>query len=266
MKLLLKNINAAATLMASAIAIMSSSVPVYAGPSLGLQTDLVSDQAVSGSFPLLAAKQPAPIFLDPADWPGVLRAGADLQADVERVTGIKPALTTNGAPAGKFAVIIGTLGKSPLIDGLVKSGKLNADAVSGKWESFIITTVANPLPGVDQALVIAGSDKRGTIYGIYEISEQIGVSPWYWWADVPPKHHENLFIKAGTYVQGPPMVKYRGIFINDEAPDFSGWTAAKFGGANRGVYTQHVRAAAAPPRQLSLARHVEQRLQRGRHQ
>jgi hypothetical protein len=136
------------------------------------------------------------------DWPGVSN---------------RVSLSTNSAPAGKFAVIIGTVGKSPLIDGLVKSGKVNADAISGKWESFIITTVANPMPGVDQALVIAGSDKRGTIYGIYEISEQIGVSPWYWWADVPPKHHENLFIKAGTYVQGPPVVKYRGIFINDEA-------------------------------------------------
>ena len=120
------------------------------------------------------------------------------------------------------------MGKSPLIDGLVKSGKLNADAISGKWESFIITTVTNPLPGVDQALVIAGSDKRGTIYGIYEMSEQIGVSPWYWWADVPPQHHENLFIKAGTYVQGPPSVKYRGIFINDEAPDLTGWIREKY--------------------------------------
>ena len=237
MKLFLKNINAAATLLASAIVIMSPCFPVYAGPSLGLQADIVSDRAVSGSFPLLAAKQPAPIYLDPADWPGVLRAGADLQADVERVTGLKPVLTANGAPAGKFAVIIGTLGKSPLVDGLVKSGKLDADAISGKWESFIITTVANPLPGVDQALVIAGSDKRGTIYGIYEISEQIGVSPWYWWADVPPKHHENLFIKAGTYVQGPPVVKYRGIFINDEAPAFGPWTRQKFGGINSRMYS-----------------------------
>ena len=205
--------------------------------SLGLQADIVSDQAASGGFPLLAAKQPAPIYLDAADWPGVLRVGADLQADVERVTGIKPVLITNVAPAGKSVVMIGTLGKSPLIDGLVKAGKLNAEAISGKWESFIITTVTNPLPGLDQALVIAGSDKRGTIYGIYEISEQIGVSPWYWWADVPARHHDNLFIKAGTYVQGPPVVKYRGIFINDEAPAFSGWTTAKFAGANRGVYT-----------------------------
>ncbi len=217
--------------------VSSSDGNVAISVSLGLLTEIVSDQAVSGSFPLLASKQPAIIYLDPSDWPGVLRAGGDLQADVERVTGIKPTLSTNAVPEGKFAVIIGTIGKSPLIDGLVKSGKLKADAIAGKWESFVITTITNPLPGVDQALVIAGSDKRGTIYGIYEISEQIGVSPWYWWADVPSKHHENLFIKAGTYTQGPPVVKYRGIFINDEAPDFSGWTSAKFGGANRGVYT-----------------------------
>ena len=98
--------------------------------------------------------------------------------------------------------------------------------------------VANPLPGVDQALVIAGSDKRGTIYGIYEISEQIGVSPWYWWADVPPKHHENLFIKAGTYVQGPPVVKYRGIFINDEAPVLSRLGARRnLAASTRKMYT-----------------------------
>jgi hypothetical protein len=225
------------TVTASVIALITAIIPVHAGPSLGLQTDIVSDSAQPGGFALEQNKQAAPIFLDAADWPGVLRAGGDLQADVERVTGLKPALSTNGAPQGKYAVIVGSVGKSPLIDGLVKSGKINADPIAGKWESFIITTVANPLPGVDQALVIAGSDKRGTIYGIYEISEQIGVSPWYWWADVPAKHHDNLFIKAGTYVQGPPVVKYRGIFINDEAPAFSGWAAAKYGGANRGVYT-----------------------------
>ncbi len=220
----------------STIIAMTASLSVHATPSLGLQTDIVSENAAPGDFPLKFTKDAAPFFLDPADWPGVLRAAGDLHADVERVTGVRPELSTN-TPSGKIAVIIGTLGKSPLIDGLIKSGKLNADAIAGKWESFIITTITNPLPGVDQALVIAGSDKRGTIYGIYEISEQIGVSPWYWWADIPPQHHENLFIKAGTYIQGQPVVKYRGIFINDEAPAFSGWTSAKFGGANRGVYT-----------------------------
>ena len=95
----------------------------------------------------------------------------------------------------------------------------------------------SPVAGVDQALVIAGSDKRGTIYGIYEISEQIGVSPWYWWADVPPQHHTALFVKAGTYVQGPPVVQYRGIFINDENPCLSGWSIEKFGGINSKMYT-----------------------------
>jgi hypothetical protein len=216
--------------------VLASTVTALAGPSLGLQTDIVSDQAEPGSFPLVAGRLAAPIFLDSADWPGVLRAGADLPADVERVTGIKPTLAANGAPEGKLVVIIGTLGKSPLIDGLVKAGKLNPAAISGKWESFIIATVAQPLPGIKQALVIAGSDKRGTIYGIYEISEQIGVSPWHFWADVPAQHHDTLFIKAGTYVQGPPAVKYRGIFINDEDPCLGGWSRAKYGGVNSKMY------------------------------
>ena len=178
-------------------------VSINAAPSLGLATLIVSETAESGSFPLEVNRQAAPLTLDPADWPGVLRAGADLQADVERVTGIKPAIATNSASPPKPTVIIGTMGKSPLIDGLVKSGKLKAEAIAGKWESFIITTVTNPLPGVDQALVIAGSDKRGTIYGIYDLSEQIGVSPWYWWADVPASTTDALFVKAGTYVAGP---------------------------------------------------------------
>ncbi|HKI68498.1 MAG TPA: glycosyl hydrolase 115 family protein, partial [Verrucomicrobiae bacterium] len=89
--------------------------------------------------------------------------------------------------------------------------------------------VPNPMPGVDNALVIAGSDKRGTIYGIYDLSEEIGVSPWYWWADVPPKHHDQLFVRAGKFIQGPPSVKYRGIFLNDEAPDLTDWVREKYG-------------------------------------
>lgn len=155
----------------SVLAVLGVVVSANAGPSLGLQTDLVSEQAEPGSFQLMAGKRAAPIFLGQADWSGVLRAGADLQADIERVTGTKPTLATNGAPEGKLVVIVGTLGKSPLIDGMAKSGKLKAKAISGKWESFVITTIANPLPGINQAVVVAGSDKRGTIYGIYEISE-----------------------------------------------------------------------------------------------
>jgi hypothetical protein len=215
---------------------LAGATPVLAGPSLGLSADVVSETPAPNAFPLLRNKQAATLYVDKADWPGVLRAAGDLQADMERVSGIKPELS-NAAASTKTAVIIGTIGKSPLIDALIKAGKIKTDSINGRWESFLIATVEQPLPGVDQALVIAGSDKRGTIYGIYEISEQIGVSPWYWWADVPAKHHEALFIKSGTYLQGPPAVKFRGIFINDEDPALGGWSRAKFGGVNSKMYT-----------------------------
>jgi hypothetical protein len=110
--------------------------------------------------------------------------------------------------------------------------------IAGKWESFLIQAVPKPLPGVAGALVIAGSDKRGTIYGIYDLSEQIGVSPWYWWADVPVGHRDALFVKPGRFVQGEPAIKYRGIFLNDEAPALSGWTREKFGGFNHNFYVK----------------------------
>jgi hypothetical protein len=210
------------------LTILAVAAPAIAGPSLGLSTDIISESGAADSFPLVRDRKASPICVDKSDYAGVLRAASDLQADIQRVSGFKPELTTDGAPSGKVAVIAGTLGKSALIDGLVKAGKIKTVAIAGKWESFIIATVTQPLPGVDQALVIAGSDKRGTIYGIYEISEQIGVSPWYWWADVPPKRHESLFVKAGTYLQGPPAVKYRGIFINDEDWGLYPWASETF--------------------------------------
>jgi len=205
-------------------------------PSLGLQQTIVTERPVVGAFPLVQNQHAAPVLVSSDDYPGVRRAAADLQADVERVTGARPELIDKGSPPARIAVIVGTLGKSPVIDHLVASGKLDVRSIAGKWESFVIATVADPMPGVDQALIIAGSDKRGAIYGIYEISEQIGVSPWYWWADVPAQRHEALFILAGTYTQGPPAVQYRGIFINDEDPSFSGWAKEKFGGINSKMY------------------------------
>src|SRR5208282_812002 len=102
--------------------------------------------------------------------------------------------------AGKNVVIIGTIGKSAIIDRLIRKNKIDASAISGKWESFFLQVVRKPLPGVDSALVICGSDKRGTIYGIYDLSEEIGVSPWYYWADVPVKHHDQLYVRAGKFV------------------------------------------------------------------
>jgi hypothetical protein len=110
--------------------------------------------------------------------------------------------------------------------------------VQGKWEAFLIQHVAAPMPGVERALVIAGADKRGTIFGIYELSQQIGVSPWYWWADVPPVQRDALYVASGLRVTDAPVVQYRGIFINDEAPAFSEWAREKFGGANHKMYAR----------------------------
>ncbi|MES2277246.1 MAG: glycosyl hydrolase 115 family protein [Bacteroidota bacterium] len=166
--------------------------------------------------------------MDTEDWKGVLRAANDLGDDVRKVTGTTSPVRTGIKPE-VGAVIIGTIGKSKLIDAMVVSGKLNVAAIQGKWESFVIQTVGNNL-------VIAGSDKRGTIYGIYDVSEKIGVSPWYWWADAPARKSNSLYVKEGRYLQPSPKVKYRGIFINDESPSFTGWAGAKFGGVNSKAY------------------------------
>jgi hypothetical protein len=167
--------------------------------------------------------------VDPRDWPGVIRAVNDLQADIGRVTDLTASISENTGRLGTNAIIVGTIGKSQIIDDLISSGKIDPSQIAGKWESFFLEVVPNPLPDVISGLVIVGSDKRGTIYGIYDLSEQMGVSPWYWWADVPVQHQDELFVKPGKYQQGEPSVKYRGIFLNDEAPDLTGWVAEKFG-------------------------------------
>jgi hypothetical protein len=185
---------------------------------------------------LVADGAAAPLLVDPADWPGVQRVVRDFRADVVRVSGVPPEINPTAPGARQFAVIIGTLGRSALIDGLVKAGKLDPAAIAGRWEAFLLQTVEQPMPGVARALVIAGSDKRGTIYGTYELSEQIGVSPWYWWADVPTAHRDAVFVPAVRRVDTGPVVKYRGIFLNDEAPALSGWAQEKFGGINSKMY------------------------------
>ncbi len=205
------------------------------GHALG-QAQYVESTPRSGSFAIAQNKHAAPLVVDAGDWPGVVRATHDLQADVRRVTDVTPVLTHDAGSLGASAIIVGTLGRSALIDRLVRQGKINAAPISGKWESFLIQVVPHPMPGLASGLVIAGSDKRGTIYGIYDVSEEIGVSPWYWWADVPTRHRDALFVRPGRYVQGPPAVKYRGIFINDEAPAMSGWAYEKFGGFNHKMY------------------------------
>ena len=193
----------------------------------------------AGRFPLAANGQVATLRLDEGEWPGVIRAANDLKADFGRVTRAEPAVVVGGQPAAAGQlVLIGTIGKSATIDRLISEGKIDGKALAGKWETFVTQAVSNPLPGVQRALVVAGSDKRGTIYGIYDISAQIGVSPWYWWADVPVPQQSSLYVLPGRHTQGTPAVKYRGIFINDEAPAMSGWTNATNGGFNSKLYTR----------------------------
>jgi hypothetical protein len=193
------------------------------------QTSYVETAARPGSFAVAQASSAATIYVDSSDWPGVVRAAGDLQSDIERVTGLKPRIANRAEGLGAGVIIIGTVGRSPIIDRLIQAKKIDVTAIQGKWETFFLQVVPAPLPGVASALVIAGSDKRATIYGIYDLSEQIGVSPWYWWADVPVVHKDALFVRAGKYSQGEPAVKYRGIFLNDESPALSGWVREKYG-------------------------------------
>ncbi len=186
-------------------------------------------------FPLVANGQSAPLCVSSLDFPGVLRITEHLKTDIRQVTGIAPKIITDKI-IGKTIVIIGTVGKNKVIDKLIEEKKINAEKVIHRWDTFALQTVENPLPNVEQALVIFGSNKRGTIYGMYDLSSHIGVSPWYWWADVPVKQSKELYFKSGFYNPGQPKVKYRGIFINDEAPALRNWAKEQFGGFNHKFY------------------------------
>ena len=204
-------------------------IPTICAQTAPDKDSFISSEKGTGKFIISASKKSADMVISSNDWPGVIRAFKDLQSDIEKVTNTRPGLSLDKIPESPSVIIAGTIGKSTIIDNLVKNKKLDVNDVAGKWETFLIQTIDNPLPGIKKALVIAGSDKRGTIFAIYEVSKQIGVSPWYWWADVPVVKKNELYVNSGRYIQGSPSVKYRGIFLNDEAPDLSNWIRAKFG-------------------------------------
>ncbi|RBM20857.1 glycosyl hydrolase 115 family protein [Streptomyces sp. PT12] len=184
-----------------------------------------------GSLTLAKGGRAAPILVSSRDHPGVIRATGDLAADVERVTGVRPQVSQGdwSRIRGDEIVVVGTIGESPLIDRLIREGKLDVEGIADRWETTREQVVDNPVPGVRRAFVIAGSDQRGTIYGIYETSRQMGVSPWHWWDDVPARRHAELYALPGRHTQGTPAVKYRGFFINDENPALGTWAPAFFG-------------------------------------
>lgn len=187
-----------------------------------------------GFFTLAQPGRLASICVSEKDFKCVFLAAEALTKDIELVTGEKPSLNTE--IGGENLVIAGTLGHSEWIDNLVSQGKLDVKSINGKWETYVMETIEKPFKGVDKALVIAGSDRRGTVYGIYKLSEIIGVSAWVWWADSYPVKRKSLLIADGRIVSKEPSVQYRGIFINDEEPCFGGWCGEKFGGVNSKVY------------------------------
>src|SRR5699024_727666 len=182
----------------SCLLIFSFTLSAAAQQTSGLTSEIISTQAGSeADFPIVSDKgHAAPLRYDANDYEGVIHALGDLQSDIDTVTGVQPKLVTSGEAAG-HEIIIGTLGKSEVVDQLVSEGKLDDKDLEGKWESFVITTIKNPRPGVNKSLVIAGSNERGTIYGIYELSKQLGVSPWYWWVDVPVRQRALAYASAG---------------------------------------------------------------------
>jgi hypothetical protein len=195
----------------------------------------VCERAAAGSIALIRAGAPATVIVEASADPAVRHAADGFAADLRRVSGRAAPRADDPARARGEVVILGVLGQSPVIDGLVTAGKLEAADIGGQWEAFRQVVVDRPFPGVPRALVIVGSDRRGAVFGAYDLSEKIGVSPWHWFADVPVAKRSELYLTAGNR-RDQPKVKYRGFFINDEAPALTTWAEKRFGGANAEMY------------------------------
>jgi len=195
---------------------------------------LTASTAGAQGFPIITrAFGATPIYVDPNDHWLVKKAAQLLQEDIEKVTGIKPPiLDSTPTQFNSWRIIIGSMDSSRTIQLLMRQHWIPAQ-LAGKWEAYTIKSLPN-------TLIIAGSDRRGTAYGALELSREIGVSPWYYWADVPVPHKDELYFAQSRVVsEGGPAVKYRGFFINDEAPALSGWVHEKFGGFNH-LFYEHV--------------------------
>lgn len=200
--------------------------------SLAQLAVLSGSDASSDAFSL----EKAILYVDQSESFLIHKAAELLARDIQHVTGQQPDVTISDSSLSGEVVIIGTIEGNTLIKRLVEQKKINTSEITDKWEHFLVQTIEQPLPNIERALIIAGSDKRGTAYGVFSISEAIGVSPWYWWADVPVKQHKHLQFSINQRHIDGPVVKYRGIFINDEAPALRNWATEKFGGINHVFY------------------------------
>jgi hypothetical protein len=203
---------------------------------LHAQGIVITEKNGPAVFPIVSGSGPTAIYVDKNDHWLMYRAAELLRQDLELLTGQETTIITTWPKSSDHLIIIGSADSSEIVKQLAAEKKIQINGLTGQWEKFQIQTVKDPVKGIGSALVITGSDKRGTAYAVFELSKQMGVSPWYWWADVPAKKKKEIYIVNGLYTDGSPSVKYRGIFINDEAPAFSGWAKEKFGGANHLVY------------------------------
>jgi Glycosyl hydrolase family 115/Gylcosyl hydrolase family 115 C-terminal domain len=201
---------------------------------ISIAQQIVFDKPIPNSFLLGNVF----IYVDSNDFALVRRSAELLQQDMEAVTGQKPKLIYKVDRPYTNLIVIGSLTNSAFIKELIEKKLINTKDISGKWEAYQVKVidVSKEFMPTGNILAITGSDRRGTAYGVFELSKQLGVSPWYWWADVPVKKKTGIYIKYGVLISDAPKVKYRGIFINDEAPAFSGWAKEKFGGINHLVY------------------------------
>ncbi|WP_202616970.1 glycosyl hydrolase 115 family protein [Arcticibacter tournemirensis] len=196
--------------------------------TVSAQISLSDGSRLQSEFNLSGQQNKTVLYFDNKDHEVVKRAGRLFAEDIQRVTGKLPATVSSEARLAENSVIIGTIGSSGLIDKLIREGKIEVSGLKGKWESYLVQLVANPVRGVKKALVIAGSDRRGTAYGVFSLSEAIGVSPWYWWADAPVERRSQLNLKVETTVSNEPSVKYRGIYVNDEDWGLLRWAKRTF--------------------------------------
>jgi Glycosyl hydrolase family 115/Gylcosyl hydrolase family 115 C-terminal domain len=204
-----------------------SLLAIVLAESAHAQSQVDTGCSPDGGFTLASVAGALPIYVAPQSPDTVRLAVTAFAGDVEKVTGRRPAIldSLDDLKHAHEAVLVGVLGSSPPIDALVRVGKLDVSAVRGKWESAAIMVVDHPTPALGRALLIAGSDRRGTAYALFSISREIGVSPWNWWADVPVLRRNTACLASRTRLIGEPSVRYRGIFLNDEDWGLRPWAA-----------------------------------------
>jgi hypothetical protein len=207
---------------------------VIVAPLVAAAQQIIAGKQMAQSFLL----NNAAIYVDVNDFELVKKSAALLQSDIEMVTGKKLPVINEAGNSYTTLIAIGSITNSSFIKKLNEKKLINTNNILGKWEAYAIQSidVTKEFRPMQHILAVTGNDRRGTAFGVFELSKQIGVSPWYWWADVPVKKQQVLYVKQNTLITDAPKVKYRGIFINDEAPALSNWSKEKFGGFNHLFY------------------------------